>query len=626
MATLQDLAIRILIKQDAIKKDLDKVKRSFETAWDGVKKSAAVAGAAAGAAMMVGLTGALDAKEAQAKLEASLGQADVAEQAGRIAGDLYAKGWGESMGDVIAAAGTVHSSLASAMDGTDETLAHLTERALAFAKAFDVDVSEAARNAGILLETGLAKDAEEAFDLMVAAMQKVPAALRGEVMDATEEYSQFFAALGLTGAESLGMLGEAARYAGKYGIDKMGDAIKEFTIRATDMSSSTVEAFQTIGLDAQTMAERLLAGGDTARQAFGEIVAGLRGIEDPVLQSNTSIALFGTMLEDLGTAQVPEFLASLDPANSKLMEVAGAADQMTGALEDGVSPLESLKREAQTALVDVMEDAAPHLQSVVSFLREHKALVGPLVIALGAFAAIIGTIIAITKIWTAVQIALNIAMSLNPVGLIVIAIIALIAIIVLLWTKCEGFRNFFIKAWEWIKEAAFAVGRWFRDVLWEKWIKGAWDAILGAAQDVWQWMKDLPGKLKDAFINLVNIITTPWRTAFNWISDAWNNTVGKLSWTVPSWVPGLGGKTISAPKLPKLQAFHNGGVVPGRGEQLALVEGGEAVFTRDQLRAMGQRGEPTTLVIQSDGSRGSLAIAQLFAEFLQGQGLQVVTR
>jgi hypothetical protein len=38
--------------------------------------------------------------------------------------------------------------------------------------------------------------------------------------------------------------------------------------------------------------------------------------------------------------------------------------------------------------------------------------------------------------------------------------------------------------------------------------------------------------------------------------------VGRLSWTIPSWVPIVGGNTISAPKLPK---FHSGGFIDGPG-------------------------------------------------------------
>src|SRR5690606_104680 len=96
------------------------------------------------------------------------------------------------------------------------------------------------------------------------------------------------------------------------------------------------------------------------------------------------------------------------------------------------------------------------------------------------------------------------------------------------------------------------VGRWFRDTLYGKWIKGSWDATISAGEKVWNWLKALPGKLKSAFLQITGYITAPFRNAFNAIASLWNRSIGKLSFSVPSWVPGIGGKSFSLPKLPML--------------------------------------------------------------------------
>lgn len=62
-----------------------------------------------------------------------------------------------------------------------------------------------------------------------------------------------------------------------------------------------------------------------------------------------------------------------------------------------------------------------------------------------------GALNVITQVGTALQSALNFVMSINPIALVVIAIVALVAAFVLLWNKCEGFRNFFINMGEAIK-------------------------------------------------------------------------------------------------------------------------------------------------------------------------------
>lgn len=73
------------------------------------------------------------------------------------------------------------------------------------------------------------------------------------------------------------------------------------------------------------------------------------------------------------------------------------------------------------------------------------------------------------------------------------------------------------------------------------------------------WMKDKgPGILKDGIDILGGAITAPFKFAFNTIAGFWNNTVGKISFSVPSWVPGLGGKGFDFPKIPLLA---QGGIV-----------------------------------------------------------------
>ena len=111
-------------------------------------------------------------------------------------------------------------------------------------------------------------------------------------------------------------------------------------------------------------------------------------------------------------------------------------------------------------------------------------------------------------ILTAAQGALNAVMSINPFILIGIAIIAFIAVIVLLWNKCEGFRNavitifgavrdFFVSVWNGMKTAAEAVANWFTSSVVPV-FEAAWNGIktgLGALknffQAAWQVIKDI---------------------------------------------------------------------------------------------------------------------------------------
>lgn len=99
-------------------------------------------------------------------------------------------------------------------------------------------------------------------------------------------------------------------------------------------------------------------------------------------------------------------------------------------------------------------------------------------------------------------------------------------------------------------------------------------------------LKRFPGQVKNALTSLSNILSAPFRTAFNSIANLWNNTVGKLDFKIPDWVPGIGGKGFGVPDIP---TFDTGGVVPGSigSPQLIMAHGGETVLPTHKTGAVG---------------------------------------
>lgn len=212
-----------------------------------------------------------------------------------------------------------------------------------------------------------------------------------------------------------------------------------------------------------------------------------------------------------------------------------------------------------------------------------------------------------SEIWAGAQWLLNLALDANPIGLIVLAIAALIAIVVIIATKTTWFQDIWAATWGAIKFAAEATWKWISGTLWPG-IESVANAIGGA-------FTKIPGLISKAFSGLVNLITWPFRTAFNLVSDAWNNTIGRLSWTIPSWVPGLGGQGISAPKLPH---FHTGGIVSGAmgSEVLAVLKAGEKVTSGNNS----SDGGGTTVVLSSDGTRAGDAILAILKDAVSIRG------
>ncbi|MFZ1361463.1 MAG: hypothetical protein WAS05_00815 [Candidatus Nanopelagicales bacterium] len=102
-----------------------------------------------------------------------------------------------------------------------------------------------------------------------------------------------------------------------------------------------------------------------------------------------------------------------------------------------------------------------------------------------------------------------------------------------------------------------------------------WSTVKTGIDKVIGWFRDIGSRVSKGLGDVASTILSPFKSAFNKIADAWNGTVGKLSFTVPDWVPGMGGKGFSVPKIPKLA--EGATVMPRKGGTLAiLAEAGRA--------------------------------------------------
>ncbi|HEY9409322.1 MAG TPA: phage tail tape measure protein [Pseudonocardia sp.] len=353
---------------------------SAEGKLSGFGGRAAAAGGVIGtgiaAALGAGFVAAVDVEAANAKVSAQLRLTEEeSARVGEVAGGLYSSAYGDNMGHVNEAVRGLIVQMGDLGDISDEELSRAGAKALDLATIMGEDVTRVTQIAGQAVRNGLAKDIDEAFDLIAAASAKTMPGLEGDLLDAADEYGQFFSALGIDGPRAFGLLATASQQ-GMYGIDKTGDAVKEFTIRATDMSATSVAAYEAIGLNAEEMSDKVLAGGATASGAFDQIVKGLLAIESPSARANTAIALFGTPLEDLSVSEIPRFLESLIATESSLTDVAGAATEMGNTLNDTAQArITAFGRTLKTKLVDFIGgEAIPAVMRLASSVADH---VGP---------------------------------------------------------------------------------------------------------------------------------------------------------------------------------------------------------------------------------------------------------
>ncbi|MET9965643.1 phage tail tape measure protein, partial [Streptomyces sp. NPDC006356] len=407
---------------------------------------------------------------------------------------------------------------------------------------------------GQMLKTGLAKNADEAFDILTAGFQS-GANKADDLLDTFGEYGTQFRKFGLDGQTATGLLTQGLK-AGARDADIVADSIKEFSIRAIDGSESTKAGFEAIGLSAGDMAAKIGKGGDSATAALDLTLDRLRGIKDPVEREAAAVALFGTQAEDLGQA-----LYALDPSSAvaALGEVGGAADKMAKTVGDSpASALESFKRKSVEKLAEVSG-------TFIQFATDNSEVFEPLAYTLAGIAGTVLLIKGAMMVWTAAQAAWtaattiatgaqwlwNSALFASPITWIVLAVIALIAVIVLIATKTTWFQDLWAWAWGGIKSAFDSTVEWLKGAM--DWFAGLGDKFSGwwgAAKDaavtklgqMVDWVTGLPGRLWDALSGMgSSLYNTAWDSFQSMKTAVVNRAVSTVE-----WLRGLPGRLVGA--------------------------------------------------------------------------------
>ncbi|WP_432135878.1 phage tail tape measure protein [Streptomyces sp. bgisy154] len=612
MTVLDELLVRLGVDMSEAEDEVERGSDGITSRLDKLSVAGGVAAAGLGGAFVMGLESAMDISSVTNQLQNQLDLTDAeAARAGEVAGDVFSAGFGESLGDVGEALDGVASSMHDFGSISDKEMAQLTKDALALAKTFEFDVAESTKAAGQLIKSGLAKDGTEAMDLMAAAAQKLPKAMREEIPVLTSEYSEFFSQLGFTGPQMFGLLTEAAKNP-VFEIDKMADALKEFTLLMADTDAVT-EPLKELKLDVKHIQKLMNTGQGT--KAFDEVNNALLKVEDQTKRTTLQAALFGGPGEDVGNT-LQAIAQAGGAAGASMGDVSGAAQGLTDSM--AASPAQQWDSIMRTVTTTLGEMLLPALQIVNGLLQQHPGLVQimvPIVLALAA-----GLAIAAAAQW-----ALNSALLANPYTWIVVALVAIVVAIVALWKKNEAFRDFITSAWNAIWGAILNVWNW---------IKGNWPLVLGiltgpiglavgAIINYWdsivRFVSGLPGRIGRATSGMWDGIVSAFKSAVNTIIGAWN----RLSFTIGGGsiagvsIPSL---TLNTPNIPYLAA---GGIATG--PTLAMVGEGpekEAILPLSRLEQLLAQptSAPSTAKMQPLEARVAIAFEgadQEFANFLQ---------
>ena len=277
--------------------------------------------------------------------------------------NVYADNFGEDVADVADAVALVNRNMAN-LDQNGLTAA--TEGALALRDAFEYDVEESTR-AAEAIRKNFGSSAEEAFSLIAAGAQN-GLDYSGELIDTINEYSSQFAKLGFD-ADGMFNILQAGADGTAWNLDKVGDAIKEFSIRAIDGSDTTVEAFTSLGYNAEELMATFAAGGEGANDAFFDVLDTLMAVDDQVERDALGVALFGTQWEDLGV----EAMEAMANASQAAYDTGDALEQINQVkYNDLDSALQGIGRQIEVALLPA---ADAMYQSLMSNMPEISAAI-----------------------------------------------------------------------------------------------------------------------------------------------------------------------------------------------------------------------------------------------------------
>lgn len=272
------------------------------------------------------------------------------------------------------------------------------------------------------------------------------------------------------------------------------NALIKPSAEATKAAESMGIGFNAASVQAAGGLENFLLGLDTSIQEYSAKTGQL------------SETIYGQLF---GSAEALRLLGSLTgEQKDKFSENIGAMADSAGTIDEAFNEMSStgdsvgqmLKNQVQSMLDwagSLASTSAPYMEMIANTglaMMSMVQLKGGLVAVVSGLRAVkIATLaqVAASKIavlasnaWKIAQTALNFVLSANPIGIVIMAIAALVAILVAVYNNSEAFRDVCDQVWTVIKDLASAV--------WDFLVK-AFEKASAVIQEAWKWVKKFFG-------------------------------------------------------------------------------------------------------------------------------------
>lgn len=574
------------------------IKDAFSKTFDGISdladglglnlpsklvKVASIGGAlaAVGGMFKTGIDNAISQIDVQGTLDAQLGKGSVAAQnAGKVAGDLYRQGWGESLDDVANLAANVSQVIRGIGEDDLHTVTKATE---VWAQTFDADAGESVRGVKVLMEK-FGMSAKDATDLMTKGMQN-GLNYTDELADNLSEYGGRWAEAG-TSAEQYFSLLQAGVDGGAYQLDKVGDFLNEFLTSLTD--GRMEEGLANFSQGTRDVFKAFQDGHGTAEDVLNAVIGDMGTMTDKTKEASVASSLWSSLGEDNALGMI-EALANVP---NSYQDIKGATDEaadstmnigqqweafkrtMGGTLGDAFTPfvkgfldgltdmtkkftdfvnntdwsglanilgsVGSIVGKSFEAIGNAIQPALDFLKAFSDWFSQNSTWIISTLVGIGAGFAVFKTAQIISSVVgflqsfslaetaaTVAQWALNVAMEANPMMIVITLLAALVAGLVYFFTQtdagkqawqdfCQTMQNLWQNLCDFFQNIWNSITGFFNDAGTN--IQNAWNAVT-------DWFSGIPGKIKGFFNDIGAWFGSKFQEAKDAIVNRFNEAV-----------------------------------------------------------------------------------------------------
>lgn len=199
-----------------------------------------------------------------------------------------------------------------------------------------------------------------------------------------------------------------------------------------------------------------------------------------------------------------------------------------GDLEAGQRKISDLISSVAKSLGDLLENFG----KFVKFVIDNKDIIGPIVVSVTVFVGIITALASVIKIATIAMGIFNAVLAANPIALVAIALVALVAGLVYFFTQTETGREIVESFFDFLQSA-------FKNVV--TWASNAWDRVVGVFSDAWRGIQNI-------FSNVGSFFRGVWNTivgVFGSVGIAIGNAIGGAVKGVVNSILGFAENTIN---------------------------------------------------------------------------------